>query len=98
MGRGRRVCALQHLDAVVEAVADKDVALAADYDAVKAIKLAKAAARGADCFHVGTVGVAKELHTVIGAVGDNDVASAIERKADRVIKLPVSIPGTSNRP
>ena len=42
--------ALQHLDAVVEAVADKDAARAVDCDAVETVELAGGAAWPADSF------------------------------------------------
>ena len=95
---GGELRALQHLDAVVEAVTHKDTARAVDCDAVQTVELAGGAARAADSFNVGAIGVAQKLDTVVGAVGYDDVTSAIEGKADRIIKLAVACPLGSDGP
>jgi hypothetical protein len=81
-------CSLQHLYAIVEAVADDDAALAVDQNVIGPIELPISTALAADGSHVAAVAVAQHLHSMIMRVSYDDVACTVQRDAAGIVELP----------
>jgi hypothetical protein len=80
-------CSLQHLYAMIFAVADDDAPLAVDQNA-KGIELPICTAFAADASHVAAVAVAQHLHSMIATVNYDDVACTVKRDAGGTVELP----------
>ena len=80
---------LQHLYAVVEAVAHDDAPLAVNCNAVGTVELpistTLSATKGSN---VAAVAVSQNLHPMITEVGYNDVAGSVKRDAEGNVELP----------
>ena len=87
--RERGGASLQHLYAVVPAVAHDDAPLAVNCNAVGTVELpistTLAAAKGSN---VAAVTVSQNLHPMITVVGYNDVAGTVKRDAAGTVELP----------
>ena len=80
-------CTLQHLYAVIAAIAHDDAAMAVDQNAVGILELPVFTAKAADGSHVAAVAVAQHLHSMITIVGYNDVACTVKRDALGIVEL-----------
>ncbi len=84
---GEGGCSLQHLYAVILAIAHDDATLAVDQNAVWTVELPISTAKAADGSHVAAVTVAENLHSMIHAVSYYDVACTVERDAAGIVEL-----------
>ncbi len=81
------MASLQHLHAVIVAVAHDDAALAVDQNAAGTVELPISTAKAANGSYVAAVAVAQHLHSIITAVGYDDVACTVERHAVGMVEL-----------
>ena len=72
---------MQHLYAVVAAVAHDDAPLAVNCNAVGTVELPKGS-------NVAAVAVSQNLHPMITPVGYNDVAGTVKRDAAGLVEVP----------
>ena len=79
---------MQHLYAVVAAVAHDDAPLAVNCNAVGTVELPIAATLAAKGSNVAAVAVSQNLHPMITAVGYDDVAGTVKRDAAGFVELP----------
>ena len=78
---------LQHLYAVIAAIAHDDAALTVDQNTAGILELPVFTAFAADGSHVAAVTVAQHLHSMIPTVGYDDVACTVKRDAAGIIEL-----------
>ena len=79
---------MQHLYAVVAAVAHDDAPLAVNCNAVGTVELPISTTFAAKGSNVAAVAVSQNLHPMIIAVGYNDVAGTVKRDAEGLLELP----------
>ncbi len=78
---------LQHLYAMVAAVAHYDAPLAVNHNAERLVELPISTTFATDGSNVAAIAVAQHLHSMIIELGYNDVACTIQRHADGPIEL-----------
>ena len=79
---------LQHLYAIIVAVAHYDASLAINHNTVGTVKLPISTTFAADGSNVAAIAVAQHLHSMITVLSYDDVACTIQRHADGLIELP----------
>ena len=81
------MASLQHLYAVIVAVAHDDAALAVDQNAAGTDELPISTATAANSSYVAAVAVAQHLHSMITRVSYDDVACTVKRDAEGLVEL-----------
>ena len=79
---------MQHLYAVVAAVAHDDAPLAVNCNAVGTVELPISTTLAAKGSNVAAVAVSQNLHPMIIEFGYNDVAGTVKRDAAGIVELP----------